>query len=50
MRGPLSFCATLEIDDIIAISALNIHSAIFKFKQHGNGHRNTNGHGNGNGN
>jgi hypothetical protein len=25
---------------------INIHSAIFKFKQHGNGHRNRNGHGN----
>jgi hypothetical protein len=39
----------LEIDNIYAISAINIHSAIFKFKQNGNGHGNRNGHGNGNG-
>jgi hypothetical protein len=31
------------------MSAINIHSAIFKLKQHGNGHGNRNGHGNGNG-
>jgi hypothetical protein len=41
---------SLEIDNIIAISAIYIHSAIFKFKQHGNGNGNRNGHGNGNGN
>jgi hypothetical protein len=46
---PLSFRATvgpLEIDYIIAMSAISIHSAIFKLKQHGNGHGNRNGHGN----
>jgi hypothetical protein len=38
------------------MSAINIHSAILKLKQHGNGHGkrnehgNRNGHGNGNGN
>jgi hypothetical protein len=46
----------LEIDNIIAMTAINIQSAIFKLKQHGNGHGNRNrhgnrnGHGNGNGN
>jgi hypothetical protein len=39
----------LEINNIIAMSAINIHSAIFKLKQHGNGHENRNGHGKGNG-
>jgi hypothetical protein len=38
----------LEINNIIAMSAVNIHSAIFKLKQQGNGHGNRNGHGNGN--
>jgi hypothetical protein len=38
------------IDNIIAMSAINIHSAIFKLVIHGNGHGNSNGHGNGNGN
>ncbi len=46
----------LGIDKILAMSTINIHSAIFKFKQHvngygnGNGHENENEHGNGNGN
>jgi hypothetical protein len=48
----------LGINNIIAMSAINIHSAIciFKLKQHGNGcgngngHGNRNGHGNSNGN
>jgi hypothetical protein len=39
----------LEIGNIIAISAINIHSAIFKLIQHRNGHGNRNGHGYGNG-
>jgi hypothetical protein len=37
------------IGNIIAMSAINIHSAIFKLIIHGNGHGNRNGHGNGNG-
>jgi hypothetical protein len=44
----------LGTDSIIAVSAIIIHSAIFKLKQHGNGHGNGNEHGNrnrhGNGN
>jgi hypothetical protein len=32
------------------MSAINIHSAIFKLKQLGNGNGNRNGHGKGNGN
>jgi hypothetical protein len=36
----------LGIDNIIAVSAINIHSAIFKLRKHGNGHGNRNGHGN----
>jgi hypothetical protein len=39
----------LGIDNIIAMSAVNIHSAIFKLKQRGNGHGNRNRHGNRNG-
>jgi hypothetical protein len=39
----------LGIDNIIAVSAINIHSAIFKLKQPGKEHGNRNGHGNGNG-
>jgi hypothetical protein len=35
--------------DVIAMSGLNILSAIFKLIIHGNGHGNRNGHGNGNG-
>jgi hypothetical protein len=38
-----------EIGNIIAMSAINIHSAIFILMIHGNGHGNRNGHGNGNG-
>jgi hypothetical protein len=37
------------IGNIIAMSAINIHSATFKLIFHGNGHGNRNGHGNGNG-
>jgi hypothetical protein len=33
----------------VSMSAINIHSTIFKLKQHGNGHGNGNGCGNGNG-
>jgi hypothetical protein len=40
----------LGIDSIIAVSDINIYSAIFKLQQHGNGHGNRNEHGNGNGN
>ncbi len=36
------------IGNIIAMSAINIHSAIFKLVIHGNGHGNSNGYGNGN--
>jgi hypothetical protein len=42
--GPLGF------DNILAMSTINIHSALFKLKQHRNGYGNGNGHGNGNGN
>ncbi len=38
------------IGNIITMSAINLHSAIFKLIIHGNGHGNRNGHGNGNGN
>jgi hypothetical protein len=38
----------LAIDYILAMSAINIQSAIFKLKQHGKGYRDGNGHGNGN--
>ncbi len=37
------------IGNINAMSAINIHSAIFKLIIHENGHRNRNGHLNGNG-
>jgi hypothetical protein len=37
----------LGIDNILAMSAITIHSAIFKLKQHGNRYGNGNGHGNG---
>jgi hypothetical protein len=49
LKFPCHLVGPLEIDNIIAISAINIHSAIFKLKQHGTGHGNRNGHGNGNG-
>jgi hypothetical protein len=49
-KFPCHLAGPLGIDNIIAISAINIHSDIFKLKQHGNGHGNRNGHGNGNGN
>jgi hypothetical protein len=49
-KFPRHLVGLLEIDNIIAMSAINIHSAIFKLKQHGNGRGNGNGHGNGNGN
>jgi hypothetical protein len=48
-KFPHHLVGPLEINNIIAISAINIHSAIFKLKQHGNRHGNRNGHGNGNG-
>jgi hypothetical protein len=38
----------LGISNIIATSAVNIQSAIFKLKQHGNGRGNRIGSGNGN--
>jgi hypothetical protein len=47
---PCHLVGPLEIDNIIAMPAINIHSAIFKLKQHGNGHGHRKGHGNGNGN
>jgi hypothetical protein len=47
-RFPRHLVGPLGIDNIIAVSAINIHSAIFKFNQHGNGHGNRNEHGNGN--
>jgi branched-subunit amino acid transport protein len=47
-KFPRHLVGFLEIDSIVAMSAINIHSAIFK--QHGNrnGHGNGNGHKNGN--
>ncbi len=47
-KFPRHLVGPLEINNIIAMSAINIHSAILKLKQHGNGHGNRNGHGNGN--
>jgi hypothetical protein len=47
-KFPRHLVGPLGIDDIIAMSVINIHSAIFKFIQHGNGHGNRYGHGNGN--
>jgi hypothetical protein len=38
-----------EKHNIITMSDINIHSAIFKLKQHGNGNGNRNERGNGNG-
>jgi hypothetical protein len=49
-KFPRQLVGPLEINKIIAMSAINIHNAIFKLKQHGNGHGNRKGHGNGNGN
>ena len=49
-KFPRHLVGPLEIDNIIAISAINIHSAIFKFIIYGNGHGNGNGNGHGNGN
>jgi hypothetical protein len=49
-KFPRHLVGPLGIDNIIAVSAINIHSAIFKLKQPGNGHGNRNGHGNENGN
>jgi hypothetical protein len=48
-KFPRHLVGPLGIDNILAMSAINIHSAIFKFKQHGNGYGNGNRHGNGNG-
>jgi hypothetical protein len=39
----------LGINNIFAVSTINIRSIILKLKQHGNGHGNRNEHGNGNG-
>jgi hypothetical protein len=49
LKFPRHLVGPLGIDNIIALSAVNIHCAIFKLKQHGNGHGNRNEHGNGNG-
>jgi hypothetical protein len=49
-KVPCHLVGPLGIDNIIAMSAINIHSPIFKLKQQGNGHGNRNRHGNGNGN
>jgi hypothetical protein len=53
MRSPFKFLrhlvGPLGIDNIITMSDINIHSAIFKLKQHGNGNGNRNERGNGNG-
>jgi hypothetical protein len=48
-KFPRHLVGPLAIDNILAMSAINIHSAIFKLKQHGNGYGNGNRHGNGNG-
>jgi hypothetical protein len=48
-KFPYHLVGPLGIDNILAILAINIHSAIFKLKQHGNGHENRKGSGNGNG-
>jgi hypothetical protein len=47
-KFPCHLVGPLGIDNIIAMSAINTHSAIFKLKQYGNGHENRNEHGNGN--
>ncbi len=51
---PVKFLRHLEgpfgIGNIIAMSAINIHSPTFKLIIHINGHGNRNRHGNGNGN
>jgi hypothetical protein len=44
---PRHLVGPLEINNIIAMSVIHIHSPIFKLKQHGNGHGDENGHGNG---
>jgi hypothetical protein len=50
-EGPFKFprhlVGPLGIDSIIAVSNIDIHSAIFKLQQHENGHGNRNKHGNG---
>jgi hypothetical protein len=46
---PHHLVGPLGIGNIIAMSAINIHSAIFKLIRHGNGQGNRNGQGNGNG-
>ncbi len=48
-KFPRHLVGPLGIDNIIAMSAINIHSAIFKLKQRRNGNGNRNEHGNGNG-
>jgi hypothetical protein len=47
-KFPRHLVGPLGIDHVIAVSAINIHSAILKLKQHGNGHGIRNEHGNGN--
>jgi hypothetical protein len=47
-KFPRHLVGPFGIGNIIPMSDINIHSAIFKLIIHGNGHRNRNGHGNGN--
>jgi hypothetical protein len=47
-KFPRHLVGLFGIGNIIAMSAINIHSAIFKLIIHGNGHGNRNRHGNGN--
>jgi hypothetical protein len=49
-KFPRHLVGLLAIDNILAMSAINIHSTIFKLKQHRNGYGKGNGLGNGNGN
>jgi hypothetical protein len=49
-KFPCHLVGPLRINNILAMLAINIHSAIFKLKQHGNDNGNGNGHGNWNGN
>ncbi len=49
-KFPRHLVGPFGIGNIIAMSAINIHSAIFKFIIYGNGHGNGNGNGHGIGN
>jgi hypothetical protein len=49
-KFPRHLVEPLGIGNTLAVSAINIHSAIFKLKRHRNGYGNGNRHGNGNGN